>query len=377
MSNTCIVGKIAISLLIALIFSVMPGCGKDCPPTDGNIYTVEAPSNLIVRDQPSAQGIKITSLPHKSQICIDYESNGWGHVTYDGYEGYVNMKYVTKSTNEEQSIDVMSNDDSLKHTAHSLFSSGSPFKDFCYKFTPYAILLFAVLGGISLANENITFMNIFVMALSICEILFLCSNSGYGGTPWFLDNYEVGWIMVIIDYLLILGLAILQALLVFACSGYYYSGWLNGIATWIVSPIAGIFSFFIIASSKVDFVPVVIGIGALGALFVVIYYSVRDLPATLWAIVLNVVAITSFLCFIVSMSMAIFVGLLIFIGFKIFSDTESSGNSDDNQTVVIQNEYGQYVTLHIEPTAPYRGYDNSNCQWYERDSNGNWYKVNG
>lgn len=360
------------SIVIALV--VMPGCEEKSLTKEHQLYTVDAPSQLIVRDQPSANGKKITSLPHKSQVRIDTIIDGWGRVADIELNGYVNMSYVTKSTLDVASSRDTVHEESLKYSAESLFSSNKGFKDFCYHNMPYAILILLIIGCICLANENVLLMNVSLVLLSLSEMLYLCCNSGYGSDFWFVDEHKVGWIMVIVDYLLVLGLAVGQALMVFASSGYYMSGWANGISTWILSPFAGIFIMASILSMHFDLIPFLLGIGAFMTLIAVTYFSVRQLPLAIGVSILDMFVITTFLAFVLSMSMIIFAGLLIFIGICIFGNPESVSGKSGQQCVEIENEYGEKVTLMLEKNTPYMGYDSANSRWYEKKSDGYWYR---
>lgn len=79
--------------------------------------TVNAPSGLVLRDEPSKSGSPITTLPDDAAVEIIEQSGEWYKVTYNGQEGYLFAEYVDASETitvaEPETPSENSNNDSI------------------------------------------------------------------------------------------------------------------------------------------------------------------------------------------------------------------------------------------------------------------------
>lgn len=306
-------------LLLIIIGTTLVGCSEDSRQENKNpyeTYEVNAPSQLVVRSFPSKESAKTKSLPHKSIIHVDTIENGWAHVVSDEYDGYVNTEYIRLITT---SSDRNAHTDNTDRT-----NSGLDMKELGEKTFPYIILVLAILTLILLYQDKDEYLEWMLLPLSLCEIGYLlCSDGGYDA--WFLSNLKVGWIMVIINYLVTFAVLVLQGFLVLIVISRSSSGWFTGIINAIFSLLAGV-SAYGLFGVKLDTV-----LAGLVSLFFVIlasvlYYSLRNGYSVFKYIVINTIAVTTYAILLINMLNLIIVVVIALIGVCIFTAGPSSNS---------------------------------------------------
>ena len=62
-------------------------------PYQAEVYFTEG-AGLALRDYPDTEADMILEIPEGAGLLIDQVSEGWGYVTYDGYDGWVSLQYT-------------------------------------------------------------------------------------------------------------------------------------------------------------------------------------------------------------------------------------------------------------------------------------------
>ena len=57
------------------------------------VYFTEG-AGLALRDFPDIEAEMLLEIPEGTSLVIDQADDGWGHVTYDGYDGWVSLQYT-------------------------------------------------------------------------------------------------------------------------------------------------------------------------------------------------------------------------------------------------------------------------------------------
>lgn len=352
-------------ILFLFISNCCIGCSDDTSATkeDGILYEVNAPSQLIVRTQPSKSSDKILSLPDKSVIHVYSVENGWAHVISNDYDGYVNADYITMLSAESRSNEVASKVDEKK--------SGNDLKKTGYKSLPYVVLVLALIALILMYNDEDEYLVWLLLLMSLAELAYMLCMSGHLYRFWFLEPSEVGWLMVVVNYIITFGILILQGILVFGVISDSSSGWGNGILNFIFSFFAG-FSIFGLISSFDRFDIVVVGMACvfIAGLIGVLYYSLRDWTDVLKMAVVNSVVVPVFLGLLINMLMLIiFVSVaLIFMRGNIggISSNSSSSESGGLKRYVIHEDGERFDLTQM--------YSTSECD-YSDQYGGRWEKT--
>ncbi len=61
----------------------------------GSYQVTTAETNLVLREKPSTDSLKLTSIPKGTIIYISEVKDGWGKTRYNGLDGWVAMNYLT------------------------------------------------------------------------------------------------------------------------------------------------------------------------------------------------------------------------------------------------------------------------------------------
>lgn len=64
-------------------------------PYETGVY--KTTGDLNMRDAPSASGNLIATLPGGTTVNVTKITNGWGYITYNGKNGYINLSYATRT----------------------------------------------------------------------------------------------------------------------------------------------------------------------------------------------------------------------------------------------------------------------------------------
>lgn len=160
-------------------------------------YTVNVGSTLTVRSEPSTSGKRLGSLANGETIEVEGLVNDWAKIKYNDESAYVNYAYLQK-TEPTPYTDYLSTPYWRRSFAH-----------FCYRIMPFAILVSAIMLFVFF-DTGFGFWCAF--ALGLFELLFSVgySKCSIGVMPWFCEPNDVGWIMTIIDFLLVCGVLIIQ-----------------------------------------------------------------------------------------------------------------------------------------------------------------------
>lgn len=62
-------------------------------PYQAEVYFTEG-AGLALRTSPDQEAEKLLDIPEGADLYIDTVSSGWGHVAYDGYDGWVSLQYT-------------------------------------------------------------------------------------------------------------------------------------------------------------------------------------------------------------------------------------------------------------------------------------------
>lgn len=351
------------ALICVIIATLAVGCGKgakDKEVTQYEIYEVNAPSQLIVRSQPSKQGDKIVSLPHKTIIHVDKIENGWGHVVYENYEGYVNVDFIKKIPQH----------DAAKATSGAISDkSGMTLRKFCHQYMPYFILgCFILYLFMATSGEPVVNM-IFLIPLCICEIAYIVCTSVWD-SEWFLEPRSVGWILTIIDYGLLLALAWFQGIGTFRAVYYNSSGWFNTTLSLIFSLMGGLMLYALIVGWKWEAsILIIVGfcVVVIAVLVAIVHYSLRDWSLTWKIVLLNMLIVSTYMAMIYHFAWSILVALATLV-FGLMDGTSKTSK------ITISDNNGNTRTLEVDEKTPYRGTDVSSGETFERNNSGDWMK---
>lgn len=350
---------------VLIIFSFLStSCSDNSQEQSVNLYEVNAPSQLILRSEPSKSGQKIVSIPDKSKIEVDNVENGWAHIKWDDYEGYVNADYIipinTESVSQYSTADTSYSDDSSKSL-----------KQLGYKYLPLIVLVLFIVAVILLARDEDSMVPWWLMVvLSIGEIAYMKCTSGFMYSYWFLEPSEVGWIWTIVGYALMLGLVIGQGIMVVIWVRSTASGWFNNLLTWGASLFAGIFFFMVLSTlDKFELIYVVFSLGLIICLVGLVYYSIRSWSEVWYISLIDMIIISAFLCLIISLLSHLIIGLIGLIAVAIFSTQGGGGSS---RIFYADDEYGRKIQLWRSntPTVAHDSYGKR----YELYSDGKWRK---
>lgn len=355
------------TILIGLfILSLYASCSQDTVSNEKeNLYVVNAPSQLILRSEPSKSGQKIISLPDKTKIKVDYVENGWAHVEWEGYEGYVNADYILPLTAETVSHQV-----SAPVSSEQVAESKS-LKKLGFDYLPFLILVLFVASVVWFAQDEDSMIPwILMVFVSVSEIVYLECTSGFMYRFWFLEPSEVGWIWTIVCYGIMLGIVIGQGFLIAAWVRSTSSGWINNLLVWGVGFFAGIFFFMILSNfEKADMVQVLMCLFFVMSLFGLVYYSNRNWTEVWYVALIDMILIPSFICLIISLLSHIIIGIVGLIALLIFSVKTPSGSS---KWFYVEDDFGNQIRLRRSKT-PHVAYD-SYGEMYEYYSDGKWRK---
>ena len=76
-----------------LVWAAPVAVGNDTTPYQVEVYFTEG-AGLALRDYPDTEADKVLEIPEGAGLLIDQVSDGWGYVTYDGYDGWVSLQYT-------------------------------------------------------------------------------------------------------------------------------------------------------------------------------------------------------------------------------------------------------------------------------------------
>ncbi len=160
------------------------------------LYIVNVNTSLTIRQYPSLNSKKIGSLTNNEEISVFEIKDGWAKIVYNNEYAYVNSLYIIEKNGLKTNSDT-----SLKLFESSVY-------EFIYFVAPFLILLFTIL--LIFMKENGSKILIFLIGLA--ELLFSIAftETGDSGFPWFCNPDKVGWIMTIIDFLLLSGVLYMQ-----------------------------------------------------------------------------------------------------------------------------------------------------------------------
>lgn len=158
-------------------------------------YEVHVATTLSVRSKPSASATKLGSLQNGEQVSVRDFIDGWACITYKGKQAYIKADYIVPCT-ERASVAPVNNDYSYAIWQWILH------------ITPALIVLFLVLTCV--CSDTLTM--IFLAATGLMELLYSAADqrASISGLAWFCSPHQVGWIMTIIDFVILLVVLIAQ-----------------------------------------------------------------------------------------------------------------------------------------------------------------------
>lgn len=263
---------------------------------EGMIYEVNAPSQLIVRTQPSKTSEKILSLPDKSIVHVDAIENGWAHVVSKDYDGYVNAEYITEVAPEPRN----------SYSKVEEKSSGTDIKEIGSKSLPYVVLVISIIALILICKDEDEYLIWLLLLMSLAELGYIVCMYDHVDRFWFLESDEVGWLMVIVNYLITFGILIFQGVLVLGAISESSSGWFNGILNFGLSLFAGMSIYgLIFYYDRMDIAIVGLACLCIAGLIGVLYYSLRDWPEVLKMVIINSIVVPVYIGVLLSMLMLI------------------------------------------------------------------------
>ncbi len=352
-------------LIGILILSLTTSCSDNSRNERENLYEVNAPSQLILRSEPSKSGQKIISIPDKTKIPVDNIENGWAHVEWEGYEGYVNAEYILPLTNETESQVSDANSSRLVDSSKSLKKLG-------YDYLPFLILVLFVASVVWwVQDEDSKIPWLLMVLVSVGEIVYLECTSGFMYRYWFLEPLEVGWLWTIVGYAIMLGIVIGQGLMVVIWVRSTSSGWFNSLLIWGISFFAGMFFFMVLSEyKKADLFQVILCLVFVATLVSIVYYSNRSWSEVWYITLIDMILIPSFICLIISLLSHIIIGLIGLITVLIFS-AKNTGDSG-SKWFYAEDDFGNKIRLKRSdtPTIAYDSYG----KMYELYSDGKWRK---
>lgn len=158
-------------------------------------YEVHVKTTLSVRNKPSASAAKLGSLQNGEQVSVEGFVDGWARITYEGKLAYVKAEYIVPCT---ESTPADSSDDAGSYKIWKLI----------LQISPLLIVIFLVLACVCDGNAA----NISIAATGLMELLYCAADQrvNISGLAWFCMPGKVGWIMTIIDFIILIGVLIAQ-----------------------------------------------------------------------------------------------------------------------------------------------------------------------
>ncbi|MDE5871427.1 MAG: SH3 domain-containing protein [Muribaculaceae bacterium] len=349
--------------MAGLLFSLLSvSCSDDSQEQSVNLYEVNAPSQLILRSEPSKSGQKIVSIPDKTRIEVEEVENGWAHIKWDDHDGYVNADYI---------IPVKTESVSQSSTADTSYSEGSSqsLKRLGYEYLPFIVLILFIVAVILLVRDEDSMVPWWLMVvLSIGEIVYMECTSGFMYRYWFLEPLEVGWLWTIVGYALMLGLVIGQGIMVVIWVRSTASGWFNNLLTWGAGLFAGLFFFMMMSTlDKFELIYLIFSLGTIMCLVCLVYYSIRSWSEVWYICLIDMIIIPSFIGLIISLLSHLIIGLIGLIAVSIFSVQGGGGSS---RYFYAEDDHGNKIRLKrsYNPNIAHDSYG----QMYELYSDGKW-----
>ncbi|MEG2013410.1 MAG: hypothetical protein RR063_09440 [Anaerovoracaceae bacterium] len=324
-------------------------------------YSVNSHSSLDIMTTPSTKGESIGNLNNGQHINVIEITNGWAKIWYMDQAYYVKAENLVKVESINDNVD----DYSLGYT-HEVHR-------FLYEYMPYVILFLAFL---ILVLPGSCFMTLsFLLGLS--ELLFAASNSilSIGVMPWFCEPNKVGWIMTIINFILLCGVLILQHSAYKSVIGDFRLGCFASILSYPLMALVGVALCSCLIDISYFWVPIV----ALAILWLIIKWkfklnNIGALKSSLWISV----AFGGFFAFFLQTAGVILLGWIIWTliqGFAASKNTSNSSEESDNNHSQGRIEYagdGTPYIVHNDGSTTRINDDSGNTM---HDSSGNtWHK---
>lgn len=166
-------------LILAVVLFAMTAFAAIAP----GLYRVNVNSTLNVRNAPG--GAKIGSLSNGDLVQVTACEDDWAQVSLnDGRTGYVHEQYLEPFSTLAAPAGTSYSTVGLSELRH---------------YTPFAILLFAVIAFIGLLTDTRSLFHAGCLLWGGAE-LFMFGAGSDSALVWFCDPSDVGWIFTIINF---------------------------------------------------------------------------------------------------------------------------------------------------------------------------------
>ena len=175
-------------LILAVVLFAMTAFAAIAP----GLYRVNVNSTLNVRNAPG--GAKIGSLSNGDLVQVTACEDDWAQVSLnDGRTGYVHEQYLEPFSTLAAPAGTSYSTVGLSELRH---------------YTPFAILLFAVIAFIGLRTDTRSLFHAGCLLWGGAE-LFMFGAGSDSALVWFCDPSDVGWIFTIINFFVAIGILFL------------------------------------------------------------------------------------------------------------------------------------------------------------------------
>ena len=340
-------------LILAVVLFAMTAFAAIAP----GLYRVNVNSTLNVRNAPG--GAKIGSLSNGDLVQVTACEDDWAQVSLnDGRTGYVHEQYLEPFSTLAAPAGTSYSTVGLSELRH---------------YTPFAILLFAVIAFIGLRTDTRSLFHAGCLLWGGAE-LFMFGAGSDSALVWFCDPSDVGWIFTIINFFVAIGILFFQYTIYREFTGSLFDGFwrklLFGIFIIVgVILFLGIFNYNRYDSITPDspetpfFNETWHFVLAFVAYMAVLLYLLRDcgiwmsLSFTVFAFGLGI----SFL----GMLSTLILGALLWLGLAAFS---GSGGSNGSRGNIIIEDYDGTYEAYEHGFGIYKDVTGSGKTWRKEDS---------
>ena len=190
-------------LILAVVLFAMTAFAAIAP----GLYRVNVNSTLNVRNAPG--GAKIGSLSNGDLVQVTACEDDWAQVSLnDGRTGYVHEQYLEPFSTLAAPAGTSYSTVGLSELRH---------------YTPFAILLFAVIAFIGLRTDTRSLFHAGCLLWGGAE-LFMFGAGSDSALVWFCDPSDVGWIFTIINFFVAIGILFFQYTIYREFTGSLFDG---------------------------------------------------------------------------------------------------------------------------------------------------------
>ncbi len=190
-------------LMLAVVLFAMTAFAAIAP----GLYRVNVNSTLNVRNAPG--GAKIGSLSNGDLVQVTACEDDWAQVSLnDGRTGYVHEQYLEPFSTLAAPAGTSYSTVGLSELRH---------------YTPFAILLFAVIAFIGLRTDTRSLFHAGCLLWGGAE-LFMFGAGSDSALVWFCDPSDVGWIFTIINFFVAIGILFFQYTIYREFTGSLFDG---------------------------------------------------------------------------------------------------------------------------------------------------------